>query len=252
MRKSTMTGFGQYPDSVFKEQDSEDLHPQMVKQARRSGQLNLSGRGMVSVPDKVWSLMEFDEEESKQMMAGVSMDSESSENWWDTVDMTKLILACNKISSISPKISNLLGLQILDLHDNQLESLPDSVSALARLTKLNLSHNRLTSLPPGIYDLLELHNLSASNNQIEAVDERIADLNRLVSLDLAHNKLKSLPGSLGFLSKVTSLNLASNCLESIPPEISSMASLASLDLTNNKLKEVPESLRDLGHLGTTS
>ena len=69
MRKSSMTGFGQYPDSVFKEQvrtfrntigglylcfqDSEDLHPQMVKQARRSGQLNLSGRGMVSVPDKV-------------------------------------------------------------------------------------------------------------------------------------------------------------------------------------------------------
>ena len=67
--------------------------------------------------------MEFDEEESKQMMAGVgisdqsearnhiidqsqvSMDSESSENWWDTVDMTKLILACNKISSISPKVT---------------------------------------------------------------------------------------------------------------------------------------------------
>ena len=28
----------------------------------------------------------------------VSMDNESSENWWDTVDLTKLILACNKIS----------------------------------------------------------------------------------------------------------------------------------------------------------
>ena len=62
MRKSTKTSFGQYPDSVFKKQmsaswvrsrDSEDLHPQMVKQARSSGQLNLSGRGLVSVPDKV-------------------------------------------------------------------------------------------------------------------------------------------------------------------------------------------------------
>jgi len=30
----------------------------------------VSGRGLVCVPDKVWSLMEFDEEESKQMMAG--------------------------------------------------------------------------------------------------------------------------------------------------------------------------------------
>lgn len=83
----------------------------MVKQARSSGQLNLSGRGLVSVPDKVWSLMEFDEEESKQMMAGVSMDNESSENWWDTVDLTKLILACNKISSISPKVTISTSLQ---------------------------------------------------------------------------------------------------------------------------------------------
>ena len=33
------------------------------------------------------------------------MDNESSENWWDTVDLTKLILACNKISSISPKVT---------------------------------------------------------------------------------------------------------------------------------------------------
>ena len=39
--------------SVLFAQATEDLHPQMVKQARRSGQLNLSNRGLVSVPDKV-------------------------------------------------------------------------------------------------------------------------------------------------------------------------------------------------------
>ena len=65
LRKSPGAGFGQYPDSVFKEQvgfsqrlaaicvyretfqGMEDLHPQMVKQARSSGQLNLSNRGLV-------------------------------------------------------------------------------------------------------------------------------------------------------------------------------------------------------------
>ena len=41
----------------------------------------------------------------------VSMDNESSENWWDTVDLTKLILACNKISSISPKVTMSTSLQ---------------------------------------------------------------------------------------------------------------------------------------------
>ena len=57
------------------------------------------------------------------MVTNVTMDTDTTDNWWDTVDMTKLILACNKISSIPPEISNLLGLQILDLHDNQASSL---------------------------------------------------------------------------------------------------------------------------------
>ena len=85
-------------------QDTEDLHPQMVKQARRSGQLNLSNRGLVSVPDKVWTLMELDTEEMKSMVTSVTMDTDNADNWWDTVDLTKLILACNKISSISPQV----------------------------------------------------------------------------------------------------------------------------------------------------
>ena len=48
--------------------------------------------------------MELDEEETKLMVTGASMDQENSDNWWDTVDLTKLILACNKISVISPKV----------------------------------------------------------------------------------------------------------------------------------------------------
>ena len=81
----------------------EELHPQLVKQARKSGQLNLSNRGLTMVPDKVWNISEFDKEEQKTL-SNVTMDSASNENWWDQVDMTKLILACNKISFISPKV----------------------------------------------------------------------------------------------------------------------------------------------------
>ena len=110
----------------------EDLHPQMVKQARASGQLNLSNRGLVAVPAKVWTIGELDADEQRKV-SQVSMDQAMEENWWEQVDMTKLILACNKISSIPSDISNLLGLQILDLHDNQLETLPESISSLSRL-----------------------------------------------------------------------------------------------------------------------
>jgi hypothetical protein len=75
----------------------------MVKQARASGQLNLSNRGLVMVPDRVWTVGELDKEEQRKV-SQVSMDSQPEENWWEQVDMTKLILACNKISEISPKV----------------------------------------------------------------------------------------------------------------------------------------------------
>ena len=84
-------------------QGTEELHPQMVKQARRSGQLNLSNRGLVTVPERVWTLLELDQEETKAV-GERSMRENTEENWWDMVDMTKLILACNKISTISDKV----------------------------------------------------------------------------------------------------------------------------------------------------
>ena len=74
----------------------------MIKQARKSGQLNLSNRGMVSVPERVWTILELDQEEAKA--AGQRSMDNNEENWWDMVDLTKLILACNKISTISDKV----------------------------------------------------------------------------------------------------------------------------------------------------
>ena len=84
-------------------QGMEELHPQLVKQARKSGQLNLSNRGLVEVPSKVWHLAEMDKEEEKTLN-NMDMNATSNDNWWDQVDMTKLILACNKISVISPEV----------------------------------------------------------------------------------------------------------------------------------------------------
>jgi len=247
MRKSPGAGFGQYPDSVFSQQGMEELHPQLVKQARKSGQLNLSNRGLTMVPDKVWNISEFDKEEQKTL-SNVTMDSASNENWWDQVDMTKLILACNKISVISPKISNLCSLAVLDLHDNQLEDLPDELGDLRSMTRLNLSHNRFSRIPNGIFQMIDLRVLQLNNNKIELVDERLGDVNMLHQLDLANNHLQGLPGSIGFLTKVSNLNLSNNKLEDLPPEISSMSGLTTLDLNNNKLKSIPESMKNLSHL----
>lgn len=247
LRKSPGAAFGQYPDSVFSQQGMEELHPQLVKQARKSGQLNLSNRGLVEVPSKVWHLAEMDKEEEKTLN-NMDMNATSNDNWWDQVDMTKLILACNKISVISPEISNLCSLTILDLHDNQLDMLPDSICELQKMSKLNLSHNRFKEIPEGVYGLKDLRVLQLNNNKIDCIDDKISELNMLNTFDLANNNIKSLPGSFGFLTKVTNMNLSNNKLECIPPEMSSMAGLATLDLTSNELIDIPDSMQQLTHL----
>jgi len=58
LRKSPNNKFNMYPDSVYHLQEEEDLHPKMLAAARKSGQLNLSNRGLVAVPEKVWTIME--------------------------------------------------------------------------------------------------------------------------------------------------------------------------------------------------
>jgi len=247
LRKSPGAGFGQYPDSVFNQQGAEDLHPQVVKQARASGQLNLSNRGLVTVPAKVWTIGELDKEEQRKV-SQVSMDSAAEENWWEQVDMTKLILACNKISEISPLISNLMGLQILDLHDNQLADLPAGLGDLQQLTKLNFSHNRLPCIPEAVFKLKNLRVLQLNNNVVEEVGEGLGELVMLTTLDMAHNKVLSVPGSIGFLSHVSSLNLSHNQLTSLPPEINGMTALASLELTSNMMGELPVAMGELSHL----
>ena len=102
--RTSRAGFGQFPDSVFAQQTGpEELHPSLVRQARQSGQLNLSNRGLAGVPERVWSLGEPDKEEQQQL-AAQTMDSSGGQQWWDCVDLTKLILACNNIQTISTKV----------------------------------------------------------------------------------------------------------------------------------------------------
>jgi len=248
LRKAPGKGFGMYPDSVFNLQEGEDLHPALVKQARKSGQLNLSNRGLVSVPDKVWTLMELTKEEEDALRKGVSLQQDSEENWWDHVELTKLILACNKISSISPQVSNLVSLGSLDLHDNQLEALPPELGALVNLKRLNVSHNRLETLPSEFFQLKELRHLQLNNNNMSTLADGISDLDMLNYLDLSCNQLTALPSNIGFLSKLSTLLLSKNKLSSLPSEVAFMKDLATLDVNSNQLVSVPEEMQELSHL----
>lgn len=224
-------------------EEDEDIHPALLKQTRKSGSLNLSGRGLSVIPSKVWSLNE-DAEKPK----GIFMDKVEEDNWWERVDLTKLILASNQISKVSSKIKNLDTLQILDLHDNNISLLPEDMGALEQLTKLNLSHNKLNFLPLGFYNLKSLRVLNLNHNELNEINEDIGSLDMLNDLDLAHNKLMELPNTVGHLTKVTNFNVSHNNLESLPTDISFMRSVTCLELSHNNLVSVTDTLQELHNL----
>ncbi|XP_033107307.1 leucine-rich repeat-containing protein 40-like [Anneissia japonica] len=243
----------------------------LLKQGRRSGQLNLSSRELTTVPDSVWRINQDVPEEARN----VSLDN-TEDRWWEQTDLTKLILASNKLLEISNDLRELGALTVLDVHDNLLTSLPDALGELQQLQRFNASHNKLTSvpdslwhatsltvlnlqhnllteLPAGIGELRNLEDLNLSNNKISVISTSIGGLSRLRVLNLAENSLTSIPYSFGMLKNVVSLDLNNNQLGEIPSEIGRMSSLQQLYLRHNRLTHLPllpdcSSLKEL-HVG---
>ena len=89
-------------------------------------------------------------------------------------------------------------LQVLDLHHNQLEKLPEEIGLLKSLRVLYVHHNKLKKLPDSIGDLSRLQNLDISANALKELPVTISKLKRLRTLDVSKNvKLKKLPKQLG-------------------------------------------------------
>ena len=87
------------------------------------------------------------------------------------------------------------GLQRLDLHNNELTTLPAGVfDALGSLTTLRLDGNELTTLPAGVFDGLDgLQRLDLGSNELTTLPAGVFDaLGSLTTLDLSNNHLAGL------------------------------------------------------------
>ena len=186
-----------------------------------------------------------------------------------TLKTLKLLLADkNKIALLH---ENFLCDEVeeIDLSHNLLEKLPNSFfQPENKLTKLNLSNNRLTYLPDTIVTLESLTQLNARENQIETLPNHLGDL-PLKVLDLSHNKITKLPSTLLRNRSIWFLNCADNPLKSLEGLIkfgvvhrqladcyfgknqltseafqffSNIKNIRTLDLGYNLIKSIPSSL----------
>ncbi|CAI9780286.1 unnamed protein product [Fraxinus pennsylvanica] len=180
---------------------------------------------------------------------------EEDEEKLQIVDLSGMSLECIPESLTA----RLLNVVVLDVHSNQLKSLPNSIGCLSKLKILNVAGNLLQSLPQTIencrlilsqipdtigFELLSLKKLSVNSNKLVFLPHSTSHLTNLRVLDTRRNCLRSLPEDLENLINLQVLNISQNFkyLTTLPYSIGLLISLVELDVSYNKITALPESI----------
>ncbi|KAJ2942776.1 hypothetical protein O0L34_g14964 [Tuta absoluta] len=153
------------------------------------------------------------------------------------------------LTSIPDEIKRLVNLQSLLLFGNKLEDFNENITSLPKLKVLDLSRNQLTKIPESLNNLKELTSINFSSNQIESMP-KLGDLPNLIIVDVSNNKLTAfLDVENANLPHLTDLKLKGNAIESIPGFVArSLPSLKNFDIGDNQLKAVPGEIANMAKL----
>ncbi|MCH1930304.1 protein kinase [Shewanella sp. A25] len=138
-------------------------------------------------------------------------------------------------------------LEILDLSNNQLDSLPDDFARLKRLKILFASNNCFETLPAVLGQCPALEMIGFKANHISRVPaSSLPQQTRW--LILTDNCISELPDTMGQLSRLQKLALAGNRLTSLPETMANCRNLELVRLSANALDTLPNWLLQLPKL----
>ncbi|XP_070836239.1 volume-regulated anion channel subunit LRRC8D [Chaetodon trifascialis] len=160
-------------------------------------------------------------------------------------NLRSLNLQHNNLRTLEELLSlaHLRRLSCLRLAFNRVLALPASVGVLRGLELLDLSNNQLQSLPPALFTIRRLRRLLLAGNLLEELPVEVKSLQLLIELDLSRNRVESLPpGLFNSCLELRILNVAHNSLSSLPRGIAALSQLCRLDLRGNSLEELPAEL----------
>ncbi|CAG8579833.1 1499_t:CDS:2 [Paraglomus occultum] len=213
----------------------------IIKQARSSGRLNITNRSLKEIPEEVWKMYDTD-----SSTVNLDFSSSSAENWYEAIDLTRLVAADNLIEHIDKRIMEFGALVFVDLHNNNLSSLPVEFGELKSLTTLNLSANKFTQLPSCIVKLSSLVDLQlASNGLSGTLDSSFGNLTKLEFLDISSNEISGLPEEFKNLKNLRKLFVRKNKLKALPGlALVGMTKLEELEASENRIETIFQEVVD--------
>jgi len=139
------------------------------------------------------------------------------------------------------------SLEILDLSNNQLTSLPKEFAKLKKLKIIFASNNCFETLPEVLGQCDNLEMVGFKSNNINQVPRNSLPT-KLRWLILTDNRIEVLPNSLGERPRLQKLALAGNRLTSLPSTLSQLRNLELVRISANNLTECPDQLLRLPKL----
>ncbi|KAJ3876255.1 L domain-like protein [Lentinula edodes] len=237
-----------------------------IERGRSSGVVNLTARSLPCIPSALFEIHlgitpdplksvpnepNLPPSDTVPARRGGKRDNPA---WFEAHDLTTLKVWSNDIAEIQHEISMFGSLKVLDLHKNQITSLPKTFGDLTRLTTLDLSHNSLTSLPSNIFTFPELSVLNISHNHFTSlpcnapfvsssgkkqnnssggffgpvIARSSVPLPKLVSLDASHNKITAEAIDPEIPTALVKINLSFNPLGNSAAFMNNLSRLSNL------------------------
>ncbi|PLN81214.1 leucine-rich repeat protein [Aspergillus taichungensis] len=234
--------FKELPDHAFPDVDPSDPDLEDDSKGNQFGgleTLDLHGNLLQSLPlgfRRLQRLQTLNLSNNKLSMEDIQIVTEMT---W----IRDLRLARNELQgALTPNIRNLINLEILDLHENALTDLPDSIADLTSLRVLNVSNNRLNSLPFDALQNLPLKEIGASKNKLQGtlIPAAVGRIETLRILDVSGNALLKLAEHETLeLPNLQTLTIGVNRMQCLP-NMTSWQALLTLSAEDNNISDFPE------------